>query len=138
MERYGLFGAICFVYAVAVVWLLFRRRVTLQSSLTFLMVLLLLGGSFILLQMAPALVAILGFTLPANLFFSAAIGTLAFLHLTSLMAMSRLEQRSITLVQEVALLQEQVSQLASGRLGFPVESKPLDLGAEASSGGPRA
>ena len=112
LERYALFSVVCFVYAIAILWLLFRRRVTLQSSLLYLLLLVGLGFGFVLLHYAPELVMVLGFTLPANLFFSAAIAVLAFLHLMGLVSMSKLEQRSITLVQELALLQEQVVRLS--------------------------
>lgn len=112
LERYALFSTICFVYAIAIMWLLFRRRVTLQSSLLYLLLMVGLGFGFVVLHYVPQLVKVLGFELPANLFFSAAIGLLALLHLMGLMSMSKLEQRSITLVQELALLQEQVARLA--------------------------
>ena len=111
LGRYALFSIICFVYAMAILWLLFRRRVTLQSSLLYLLLMVGLGCGFIVLHYVPSLVSLLGFTLPSNLFFSAAIGLLALLHLMGLMSISRLEQRSITLVQELALLQEQITRL---------------------------
>ncbi len=131
LERYGLFSAICFLYATAILWLLFRRRLTLQSSLLYLMLMVGMGFGFVLLHYVPNLVGLLGFTLPANLFFSAAIGLLAFLHLMGLMSMSRLEQRSITLVQELALLQEQITQLR--RSDAPKVSAPPARSAEFSA-----
>jgi hypothetical protein len=111
MERYGVFSVICFAYAVAIFWMLFRKRVTLQSSLMYLLLMLGLGVSFVVLRFVPDMITLLGFVLPSNLFFSVAIATLAFLHLSGLVAMSRLEERSMTLVQEVALLQEQIDRI---------------------------
>jgi len=115
MERYGIFSVICFAYAVAIFWMLFRKRVTLQSSLMYLLLMVGLGSAFVALHYVPDLVPMLGFVLPANLFFSASIATLAFLHLSGLVAMSRLEERSTTLVQEVALLQEQIDRINEQR-----------------------
>jgi hypothetical protein len=111
LERYGVFSAVCFVYAVAILWMLFRRRITLQSSLTYLTLMVGLGMGFVVLRYVPDLVTLFGFALPSNLFFSVAIATLAYLHLSGLVAMSRVEERSTALVQEVALLQEQIDRL---------------------------
>ncbi|MDX2022388.1 MAG: DUF2304 domain-containing protein [Deltaproteobacteria bacterium] len=127
LERYGVFSAVCFVYAVAILWMLFRRRITLQSSLTYLTLMVGLGLGFVVLRYVPDLVSVFGFTLPSNLFFSVAIATLAYLHLSSLVAMSRVEERSTALVQEVALLQEQIDRLradTSARARFGSDPAP--------------
>lgn len=108
LQRYGLFGAICLAYAAVLLWLLLRRRVTLQSSLLYLLLVLGLGAASLAMTFAPRWIGALGFELPSNFFFTLAIGGLAVLYLNALIALSRLELRSITLVQEVALMQEQL------------------------------
>jgi Uncharacterized conserved protein (DUF2304) len=108
LERYWLFGMICLGYAAAVLLLLLRRRVTLQSSLIYLLLLLALGVGSVFMTVAPGIPAAMGFELPSNFFFTASIGGLAFLYLTALTTISRLELRSITMVQEVALIQEEL------------------------------
>lgn len=109
--RYAPFGALCFAYALAVLWLVFRRRITLQASLVFLLLLVALGLTFVVLHFAPGVTAFLGFTLPSNLIFSVSLAVLALLHLMHLVSLSRVELRSVTLIQEVALLQEELERL---------------------------
>lgn len=128
MERYAIFSVVCFVYAVAIFWMLFRRRVTLQSSLMYLLLMVGLGLGFVALHYVPDVVPLLGFVLPANLFFSVSIATLAFLHLSGLVSMSRLEERSTTLVQEVALLQEQIDRINAERSSSRDDSSRDDDG----------
>ncbi|MCG5053916.1 MAG: DUF2304 family protein [Myxococcales bacterium] len=118
LERYAAFGAICIGFALLILYLVFKRRLALQASLLFLLLMLGLGAGFFLLHFAPEIVSILGFTLPANLLFSVGLGTLTFVHLLSLISLSRLERRSITLTQDLALLQEKVERLSrSARSG---------------------
>lgn len=125
MERYAFFGTICAGYVGVIIWMLFRRRVTLQASLTYLLLMVGLAAGSLLLTFVPSVVPWLGFTLPSNLFFSVAIATLAYLHLSGLVAMSRVEERSTALVQEVALLQEQID-----RLRVDTELKRARFGAD--------
>jgi len=109
LQRYWLFGLVCVVYVAAVMWLVLRRRLTLQASLTFIMMLGALGLFSFVVPYAGLAYGALGFQLPSNFFFTASIGALSFLHLVALTTISRLELRSITLIQEVALMQEQIS-----------------------------
>jgi hypothetical protein len=53
----------------------------------------------------------LGFTLMSNFLFCTAIAALAILHLRSLVTVSRIQLRSITLTQELAILQEKLDRL---------------------------
>lgn len=108
LERYPVFAAVCLIYAVFILWLIIRRRVTLQTSLLYLLLMVTSGIGSAALYKWPSLAGALGFTLPSNLLFSVAIGILSLLHLTSLLSISRIEQRSVTLIQEVALLHEQL------------------------------
>ena len=50
----------------------------------------------------------MGFTLTSNFFFSILIAALGFLHFSALVHLSRVQLRSVTLTQELALLQEKV------------------------------
>jgi hypothetical protein len=47
-----------------------------------------------------------GFTLMSNFLFSTAIAALAILHLRALVTISKIHARSVTLTQELAILQE--------------------------------
>jgi hypothetical protein len=109
--RYWIFGIACLGYATLVVWLLFHRRLSLQSSLAYLCLVVGLGVASLLLAWNPRLVGALGFELPSNFVFAASIGALSLLHLMALMTVSKVEARSVTLVQELALLQEELSRV---------------------------
>ena len=107
-ERYWMFAVICVVVATFLVRMVLSEQLTLQASLSFL-VLLLLGAAVALFPNLTAWVAFrMGFTLPSNFFFSVLIAALAFLHLSALVHLSRVQLRSVTLTQELALLQEKV------------------------------
>lgn len=110
-ERYALFAAVCVVYALTVLWLVFRRRLQLQSSLVYLFLMAAFAGASVLVTYVPGVVTALGFSLPSNLLFACAIGILGLLHLIGLINLSRLEVRSTTMVQELALLQQQLDKL---------------------------
>jgi len=110
-ERYALFAAVCVGYALTVLWLVFRRRLQLQSSLVYLFLIAAFAGAIVLVTYVPGVVTALGFALPSNLLFACAIGILGLLHLIGLINVSRLEVRSTTMVQEIALLQQQLDKL---------------------------
>lgn len=107
-RRYWLFAALCVVLAVFMFRLVIKERVTLQASLSFLLVLLLTAGVAVFPEVATWMAFQLGFTLASNFFFAAGIGALAFLHLASLVHLSRVQLRSVTLTQELALVQEKL------------------------------
>ncbi len=111
VERYWPFGLVCLGFAAAIVYLLLRRRVTLQASLTYILLLVGIGVAAIFSPWSTSIAQLLGFTLPSNFFFAVSIGALSLLHLIALTAQSRLELRSIALVQEVALLNEKLEML---------------------------
>lgn len=112
LERYWLFAGVCVLVALLILRLVLRERLTLQGSLAYLVML----GGLSLLALAPevgAWIAVrMGFALASNFVFAAAITGLAILHLLALTAISRLELRTVALVQEVAILRSQVEQLA--------------------------
>lgn len=111
LGRYWPFGAVCLGYAALVGWLLVRRRLTLQSSLLYVSLLLGVGVGALLLPESIWFSRALGFEVPSNFVFAMAIGALSLLHLSALITISKLDARVITLVQEAALLEERLERL---------------------------
>jgi len=125
-ERYWMFAVLCLVLATFLVRMVVAEQVTLQASLSFL-VLVLLGVPAALFPNQTAWVAHqMGFTLASNFFFSVLIAALVFLHLSALVHLSRVQLRSITLTQDLALLQEKVDRA--------LRHAPSAAGTGASSG----
>jgi len=108
VENYWLFGVVCLAIAAVLMRLLFRERITLQGSMSYLAFLLVLGSMAVFPAHTLRLARALGFTLLSNFFFCTAIAALAILHLRSLVTLSKLQLRSIALTQELALLQEKL------------------------------
>ncbi|HEY6035408.1 MAG TPA: DUF2304 domain-containing protein [Kofleriaceae bacterium] len=92
--------------------LLFRERITLQGSMSYLAFLVLLGAMAVFSNTTTRVAHALGFTLMSNFFFCTAIAALAVLHLRALVMLSRIHLRSIALTQELALLQERLDRVA--------------------------
>lgn len=110
-----IFGAVCVVIALVLMRLILRERLTLQGSMSFLGFLVLLGAMAMFPDATGYVAHALGFSTLANFFFCTAIAALAMLHLRALITLSRIQLRSITLVQELALLQEKLERaIASG------------------------
>jgi K+-sensing histidine kinase KdpD len=135
-ERYWLLAAVCLVAASALVHLVLRQHVTLQRSLGVLAALV----ALVVLGASPHLTAVLahdlGFVLPSNFFFTVAIGTLGLLHVGTLVTLSRLEMRSITLTQELGLSQEKIDRLTRNP---PVaKDASVDPGGAREGGAPRS
>lgn len=112
-----LFAAVCFAIALVLLRLLFRERITLQGSISYLAFIVILGSMAVFPETADDVAQWLGFTLLSNFFFCTAIALLAILHLRALTVISKLQLRSVTLTQELALLQEKVESLQSEREG---------------------
>ena len=111
VEHYWLFAAVCALCALVMFRLVLSERITLQASLSFL-VLLSLGAGMALFPGPAAWVAHrLGFELPSNFFFAASIFALALLHVHAMIMQSRVTLRSIALTQELAILQEKLERL---------------------------
>ena len=108
LENYWLFGVVCLAVALVLLRLLFRERITLQGSMSFLGFLMVLGLMAVFPQYTQRLANKLGFTLMSNFFFCAAIAALAILHLRALVTLSRVHLRTIVLTQELAILQEKL------------------------------
>jgi hypothetical protein len=108
-------GAGCAIVAIVLVRLILRERLTLQGSMSYLAFLILLGGMATFPEVTGRVAHALGFWSMANFFFCTAIAALAILHLRALVTLSRVQLRSITLVQELAILQEKLERsLATG------------------------
>ncbi|HTL33153.1 MAG TPA: DUF2304 domain-containing protein [Kofleriaceae bacterium] len=111
VENYWMFGAVCLVIALVLLRLLFRERITLQGSMSFLSFLVFLGLMAVFPETTGRIAKKLGFTLMSNFFFCAAIAALAILHLRALVTLSRVHVRSIVLTQELAILHEKIDRL---------------------------
>jgi hypothetical protein len=108
LENYWLFGVVCLVVALVLLRLLFRERITLQGSMSYLGFLLVLGAMAVFPHQTQRVANKLGFTLMSNFFFCAAIAALAILHLRALVTLSRVHLRTIALTQELAIVQEKL------------------------------
>jgi hypothetical protein len=108
LENYWLFGVVCLAIALVLLRLLFRERITLQGSMSYLGFLVVLGAMAVFPGYTQRLAHALGFTLMSNFFFCAAIAALAILHLRALVTLSRVQLRTIVLTQELAILQEKL------------------------------
>lgn len=108
VEDYWMFGVVCLVIAAVLLRLLFRERITLQGSMSYLGFLVVLGAMAVFPNVTERISRALGFTLMSNFFFCAAIAALAILHLRALVTLSKIHLRSIALTQELAILQEKL------------------------------
>ena len=111
-ERYWIFAICCAVVVAMLLRLLLRERVSLQHSLAFLLFMLGALVTAIFPSLTYRLGRLMGFALPSNFFFAILIGVLFMLHLGTVIALSRLESRTIALTQELGLVQEQMAQLS--------------------------
>ena len=111
VEQHWIFALFCVFVGLFMIRLVLAERITLQGSLSFL-VLLTLGAGVALFPGAVSRLAIrLGFELPSNFFFAASLFALAILHVNSLIMNSRVAMRSVALTQELAILQERLDRL---------------------------
>jgi len=116
-----IFGAVCVLIALVVVRMILRERIILQGSMSFLISLAVLGGMALFPDAAGWLAHQLGFSTLANFFFCTAIAALVILHLRGLVTLSRLQLRSITLVQELAIIQEKLERVELAQARQPPE-----------------
>ena len=105
------FAGVCLLIALVLARLLFRERITLQGSMSYLAFLTLLGSMAVVPRLWLRVANYLGFTLFANFFFVTAIAALAILHLRALVTISRVNLRTVALTQELALLQEKLERV---------------------------
>jgi hypothetical protein len=110
-ERYWIFAACCVAVIGFLVRLLLRERVSLQHSLAFLVFMLGVLVVAVFPSLTVRLGRMMGFDLPSNFFFAVLIGVLVLLHVGTIIALSRLEARTIVLTQELGLIHEQMSKL---------------------------
>jgi len=111
-ERYWIFAACCAVVVGFLVRLLLRERVSLQHSLAFLLFMLGVVITAVFPSVTSRMGRVMGFALPSNFFFAILIGVLLLLHLGTVIALSRLEARTIALTQELGLMQEQMARMS--------------------------
>jgi hypothetical protein len=111
VEQHWQFAILCILTALFMVRLVLAERITLQSSLSFL-VLLSIGTLMAIFPNFLSRVAVeLGFALPSNFYFAFSLLALAALHVHSLIMNSRVAMRSVALTQELAILQERIDRL---------------------------
>jgi hypothetical protein len=129
-SQYWIFAACCLVVVAFLVRLLLRERVSLQHSLAFLLFMLGVVLTAVFPSVTSHLGQLMGFTLPSNFFFAILIGVLLMLHLGTVIALSRLESRTIALTQDLGLLQEQMARVSGEPRfqGSPM-GEPLSQGA---------
>jgi hypothetical protein len=113
-ERYWIFAACCAIVVGFLVRLLLRERVSLQHSLAFLLFMLGVVTTAVFPSLTYRLGHLMGFALPSNFFFAILIGVLVLLHLGTVIALSRLEARTIALIQDLGLVQEQMNRMSGG------------------------
>jgi len=94
IEQHWVFAGFCAAVMVLLVRLIVRERVTLQSSLAFLWLLVAMLVVAIYPQGAFWLAARMGFALPSNFLFAMGIGALALINIATLVTLSRVELRS--------------------------------------------
>jgi hypothetical protein len=105
------FAGVCLVIALVLLRLLFRERITLQGSMSYLAFLVLLGSMAVFPTLWLRVANYFGFTLLSNFFFVTAIAGLVILHLRSLVTLSKVHLRTIALTQELALIQEKLDRV---------------------------
>jgi hypothetical protein len=88
-----------------------RERITLQGSLAYVVFLVVLVSFAVFPDTAMWVAETMGFELLSNFFFAVTAGMFALLHLGGLIAQSKAELRTVTLVQEVAIIREQLERL---------------------------
>ncbi len=109
VAQYWPFVVVCAVLLVNLVRLVLRERVTLQMSISYLTFLAVFCVAAIFPDRAAQLAHAMGFTLLSNFLFCVGIIALALLHLRALVALSRLEMRTIQLIQNLAILEERIA-----------------------------
>jgi hypothetical protein len=112
IEQHWVFAGFCAAVVLLLIRLIVRERVTLQSSLAFLWLLVAMLVVAIFPRSAFWLATKMGFALPSNFLFAMGIGALALINVATLVTLSRVELRSIALTQELALLKEKLDRVA--------------------------
>jgi hypothetical protein len=113
IDQHWVFAGFCAAIMVLLVRLIARERITVQSSLAFFGLLLAMLVMALFPKLTFWLSAKMGFALPSNFLFAMGIAALALLNVATLMTLSRVELRSITLTQELGLLREKLDRLAA-------------------------
>jgi hypothetical protein len=131
------FAAVCLGIALVLVRLIVRERIMLQGSMSYLAFLSAIGGMALFPDATGYVAHALGFSTLANFFFCAAIAALAILHLRTLIMLSRIHLRSVSLTQELAIVNEKLDAIA-GALAAGPAAAPAAPAAPADAPGPAA
>jgi hypothetical protein len=113
--RYWLFAAVCLIVAVVLLRLVFRERLMLQGSLSYLSFVAIIGLMALFPYQTTLIARRMGFELLSNFFFAISIGVLALLHLRALVTVSKVHMRSVALTQELAIVQERLDRALAER-----------------------
>jgi hypothetical protein len=114
VEQHWIFIGFCAAIIVLLLRLIIHERITLQSSLAFLTVLVGMMTVALFPDVTFWVARKMGFIVPSNFLFAMAIAALALLNVATLVTLSRVELRSVTLTQELGLMQERLDRLARG------------------------
>ncbi|NVB77402.1 MAG: DUF2304 domain-containing protein [Kofleriaceae bacterium] len=125
-DAYWLFALVCFAIALVLLRLLLRERITLQGSMSYLAFLTLLGTMAVFPSHTGRVARAFGFGLMSNFLFTVAIAALAILHLRALVTLSKVQTRSITLTQELAILQEKLERATQRDFSDDLASRRRD------------
>ena len=106
--RYWPFAVLCSVMLLVVGRLLLRERINLQGSISYLAFLTVFLVAALFPDVAARIGRAMGFEVLSNFLFCLAIMALGLLHLRALVALSRLETRTVHLTQDLALLEERL------------------------------
>ncbi len=106
--RYWPFAVVCAAQLGILLRLLLRERIALQGSISYMGFLGLFSLAALFPSGAARLAHAMGFEVLSNFLFSLAIMSLALLHLRALITLSRTENRTVQLTQDLALLQERL------------------------------
>jgi hypothetical protein len=117
IENYWRFAIACAVLILLLVRYVFRERITLQASLAFLLLTVTMAVVAVVPGALTATAQALGFTLISNFLFAITIGTLVVAHVSALVSISRLEVRSVALMQELAILREELDRTLAEKKG---------------------
>jgi hypothetical protein len=111
-EQHWIFIGFCGALITLLVRLVMHERITLQISLFFIALLTAIMAVAVFPNLTIWVARRMGFALPSNFLFAMGIGALAVLNVATLVTLSRVEQRSIAVTQELGLLRERLDQIA--------------------------
>ena len=115
LTQYWIFALVCLVVGFVLLRLVLRERLMLQGSLSYMGFLGVLGLMAVFPSLSQRVAHAMGFSLLSNFFFAVAICLLSLLHLRALVTLSKVHQRTVTLTQELAIVQERLERAETER-----------------------